>query len=84
MGGGETSATVVNKANAVHSENTCTLTFHSELGLCAVMEGFAAVGASVGCGQFVDSETVFEALVFECVLGSRVDEHSLPHPLNLP
>lgn len=67
------SAAVVNKANAVHSENTCTLTFHSELGLCAVVEGFAAVGASVGCGQFVDGETVFEALVFKCVLGSRVD-----------
>lgn len=40
-------ATVVNKANAVLSENTCTLTFHSELRSCAVVEGFAAVGASV-------------------------------------
>lgn len=66
-----------------HSENTCTLTFHCELGLRAVMEGFTAVGAPVGHGQFVDTETVFSALVFQGILCSGVDEHPLPHPLHL-
>lgn len=66
-----------------HSENTCTLTFHCELGLRAIMEGFTAVGTPVGHGQFVDGETVFSALVFQCILGSRVDQHPLPHPLHL-
>lgn len=61
------------QTNAGHSENTCTLTFHSKLGLCAVMEGFAAVGAPVRHGQLVDGETVFEALVSQCILGSGVD-----------
>lgn len=69
MGGGD----VGDWGEQSKRENTCTLTFHSELGLRAVVEGFAAVGAPVGCGQFVDGETVFEALVFKCVLGSRVD-----------
>lgn len=66
-----------------HSENTCILTFHCELGLRAVMEGLAAVGAPVGHGQFVYGKTVFSAPVFQCILRSRVDKHSLPHPLHL-
>lgn len=66
-----------------HSENTCTLTFHCELGLRAVMEGLTAVGASVGHGELVDGETVFSALVFDGVLGSVVDQHPLSHPLHL-
>lgn len=68
----------------MHSENTCTLTFHSELGLRAVVEGFAAVGAAVGRGHLVDGQAVSEALVLECVLGSGVDQDSLSHPLDLP
>lgn len=47
------------------------------------MESLTAVGAPIRHGQFVDGETVFSALVFHRTLGSRVDQHPLPHPLHL-
>ncbi|TNN61902.1 hypothetical protein EYF80_027918 [Liparis tanakae] len=64
------------------SDDACTLTLHRELGLRAVVEGFAAVGAPVRYGQFVEGETVAAAVVCEGAPGPRVDQYPLPHPLH--
>ena len=62
----------------------CTLTLHGELGLRAVVERLAAVAAAVGDGQLVDGQAVRAPLPFQAVLGPRVQQHPLPHPLHLP
>lgn len=60
-----------------------TLTFHIEFDLRAVMQGLAAVCATVGQAQVVDGESSRASALGQRVVGARLDDHPLTHPLHL-
>lgn len=59
------------------------LTFYIKLDLCPVMQSLAAVGSPIRQSQIADGQTAFTPVLSQRVSGAGLDDHPLPHPLDL-